>query len=199
VSLSETLTAFVEFIDDTLVNTCGAEQPDRILRYHGHAPPDELECPPAGILSVWWEPGLNPQSTTGPCQSPLSVNLAARWVTCWKLPEVNEQTGVTLYDTTWDARASVLADVAQCVAAALANLSCNPAPPELATAFRSALLDHLSQPRYQSTSPVGVGGGIAGVLWRLNGIIREPPPPPEPPPVGDQFGRTATDGLNVTG
>jgi hypothetical protein len=165
VALSDVLTGVAEYIGDVLVNDCGMPAPGRVLRYHGHAVPDEVQCDETGILSVWWEPFLEPRVATGstPCLGYPVVTIAARWVRCWQPPEV-DQDGVTLVDPTWDADAAELADAAECVARGLMALDC---APDRDDPFVAALLEVGRRYRFTGASPAGVGGGVAGVVWRL--------------------------------
>lgn len=178
-SLDAALTAYAELIGDTLVNGCGAPEPSRVLRYHGHGVPDDISCDgtDTGILSVWWDTML-PGSTRDPCQGVPSVYLHARWVICWKLAQADSG-GITLEDATWDTDAALLAAAAECVARALLRLSCGippvPVDGEDEAVAKARALVTLAQNRkveFVSAAPVGVSGGIAGVEWTVELRLR---------------------------
>lgn len=162
-SLADALTAYAELVGDVLVNDCEIDAPSRVLRFHGHAPPDDLDCG-KGILAVWWAPTITP-TKLGNCEGPPVVTLHARWVRCWKIPEVDNG-GVTLYDTSWDADAAELADAAECVSRALIQLSCA-GPGQSGSQFVRAFLAFAVQGKatFVSAAPVGASGGVAGVEW----------------------------------
>lgn len=168
--LAAALTAYAELVGDTLVNTCGLPVPKRVLRYHGGPVPDDVGCEGDGILSVWWEYPMTPQEQRPnvPCPGLLDVTLAARWMTCWKVPTVTAQ-GITLFDATWDTRAAVLADAAECVARVLMRMDCTDVDPN---EYVAAVKAGLRSPRLVDVSPVAPQGGIAGVLWRISGGLR---------------------------
>lgn len=169
-ALADALTAFGEYIGDVLVNECGREVPDRVLRYQGHAVPDDVECAPNGTLSVWWEP---PMRAKTPCSGPLLVTLGARWVVCWKMPNYTANT-VELFDTEWDATAAVIADTAECVARALMRLPCADTP---GSAKAAALLSHVVATNLSvaQVRPVGPLGGVAGAVWMIDLALRAAP------------------------
>lgn len=164
--LASALTAFAELVGDTLVNDCGQPTPTRVLRYHGGPVSEDIGCD-NGILSAWWEP-MTPQESRRPCPGGLTVVLAARWVTCWKSPTVTPQ-GVTLFDATWDARAAVLADAAECVARVLARLDCTDVAEG---SYAAAVLAAMRNPRLVDVDAGGPGGGVANVQWRIEGVLR---------------------------
>lgn len=169
--LAEVLTAYAEFVGDRLVNVCGQAVPGRVLRYHGHAPPEDLDCSGNGYLAVWWEgPALVPKDPRSPCPGPLPVTLAAKYVVCWPIAEV-DASGITLFDDGWDALAATLADVAECIAGTLAGLTCDDSPPSDADEFEVALLGAVRQPRFLGVTPTGAGGGSAGLVWRLQVVL----------------------------
>lgn len=172
-SLSSLMTAMVELVGDVLVNECGVEAPDRVLRYHGVLPDDC--CSEKGTLGISWEsdypsssfPNQNP---TDPCVGGPVALLAIRWKTCWPVPDVSPA-GVRLIDDQWDAKAAVIADVADCVTRAIIRLGCDP---DLEDPFVLAVLEHTGrkQVRLIAATPVPALGGCAGVLWRLYARVR---------------------------
>ncbi len=171
------LTAVAEFVGDRLVNACGQPAPGRVVRYFGHAIPDDYGCDDAGLLSVWWSGPLT-QSGATPCSGPPHVEVVARWTKCWKLPEPNG-TGQTLYYAEWDADAAVLVDVAECVAREFIALFCAKRPPTVEDdPFGYAVVSYQmgsNSGKFTSANPVGPLGGIAGVEWRIAMDVREPP------------------------
>ncbi len=171
--LAEVLTAYAEFVGDRLVNTCGLDEPGRVLRYHGHAPPEDVDCT-GSYLAVWWEgPALVPRDGRQPCPGPLPVTLAAKYVQCWRIADVT-QDGITLFDDGWDGDAATLADAAECVAAALVGLTCADSVPDDADEFLAALLGAVHQPRFLGVTPSGANGGAAGLVWRLQVVLGRP-------------------------
>lgn len=168
-SLGAVLTAFAELVGDSLVNDCGQPVPSRVVRYHGHSIPDDMECSSDGILSVWWNAPIRPKDPTKPCVGYPVATLSARWARCWKLPTVANG-GITLWDDEWDGDAAILADTAECVSRALMRLSCLEGSP--APAATQALLDLVTVPRFLSASPAGPQGGVAGVVWQIEVGLR---------------------------
>jgi hypothetical protein len=198
VSLSATLRAFRSVVADWLINEC--ETPAeldvskmRALLYHGHAVPDDIECAPNGLLSVWWT-DERPTSTTTPCPVFPRVILHAKFATCWKLADVKPRT-IELFDDQWDSDAGWLADAADCVAARLMYLSCTEAnavdPDDDPLAF--AFLDLTFNPMFLDANPGGALGNDAWLLWRMQTSLRNVPAAP----VGDSFVGTVTDSLGV--
>lgn len=174
--LAAILTAYAEYVGDVLVNTCDAPAPGRVLRYHGHAPPEDLDCDADGYLAVWWEgPALAPRVQGTPCPGPLPVTLAAKWVRCWKIAQADE-TGITLFDATWDADAATFADAAECVSRALARLACLDADEVEDDSYLGVLLSLLGpRPSFLGVTPTGAGGGAAGLVWRLSATLGQSP------------------------
>lgn len=186
-SLPGLLTAYAEFIGDTLVNDCGRPVPDRVLRYHTRAP-DDL-CSEAGSLAVWWDTGtptvdfpVSAAGRTGPsCARMPMVTLHARYVVCWPAPE---DTGdgsqpVLLLDTEWDATAGMLAGVADCVSRYLMRLGCGASRAEQpATPAGRALMAQVAREsfRFVGASPTIPGGTCAGVEWDCYAAPTAPDP-----------------------
>lgn len=182
--LSELLTGYANLIGDVIVNrlgltvlSVGQEVPlpaPRVLRYHGHAPPDDLECGD-GILSVWWE-SIAPKDTRDPCTGPPVIGLAARYGVCWTLADADEG-GITLYDDAWDRDAALLAEIAEGVGRALFRLTCGGSGNQpTGDAQYDALVPLLLQPRYISTAPTGATSNSAGVIWRIQTGLRAETP-----------------------
>lgn len=168
--LADLLTAWAEFLGDRLVNVCGQDAPDRVLRYHGGPPPDDAGCD--NVLSVWWDPPLTLTGTSReqPCGGPLTATIGARWTRCWKIPEASKS-GLIRDDVRWDADAAILADVAECVASEIVGLQCAPKTGN-ADPFVQAVLDRIASLSFAGANPYGPGGGSAGVLWRATVKIR---------------------------
>lgn len=191
-TLSAALTAYANLVSDALVNRCELEHrvvasdgtaswepipvPSRILRYHGHGVPDDA-CDGDGTLSVWFEGPIQVGDSRTPCQGPPSVVLVARWVVCWQLPDADGE-GITLFDDQWDADSATLADAAECVARELVRLSCREPFPSADPddALVDALLAVGRKWRFRGANPVGPGGGVAGVEWRLGVDLYERSP-----------------------
>lgn len=165
-ALADALTAYAEFVGDTLVNLCGEPVPDRVLRYHNGPVPDEIECSRNGILSVWWDAPIY----AGKCGQPLVVTLGARWSVCWPVPEATPN-GVVLADDEWDAQAGRFANVAECVGRALTALGCSDVPP---TDKGAAFLAHVISGNLRLSAIRGHGplGGVAGVGWTVDFPLR---------------------------
>lgn len=164
-TLGAALTAYAELVGDVLVNDCGEEVPGRVLRYHGHAVPDDIDCSKNGILSVWWEPSIVPLNLGKPCSGFPVVTLSARWVVCWKVADVKPGS-ISLHDAIWDADAGRLADVAECVARALMGLSCGTPQSDHARALL-VLLRGDPKATFVGASPVAPLGGVAGLKWQI--------------------------------
>lgn len=174
-SLSELETALAEYVGDVLVNDCHRPEPDRILRYHGaRGLPDDC-CSKNGTLSISWERGY--PSLTFPASAGTNASsctgfrvyvLKVRYVVCWPGLDVNAIDGQPrLPDDEWDGEAAMLADVADCVAAALMRLSCDP---DVADPFVVAVLEQVgarSMIRFAEVTPTGPLGLCAGVLWTV--------------------------------
>jgi hypothetical protein len=174
--LGATLTAYAELVGDLLVNECGQQVPARVLRYYGHAVPDDANCDgETGWLSVWWD---GPMTAPGaaPCPGPLRVTLAARYMRCWKLPKVTQRS-ITLEDTHWDVLAAEMADVAECVARGLLRLSCPPLPAGPEGEKMRALVAHFARPftGFVQAVPAEPSGGVFGVRWDLECSLRATP------------------------
>lgn len=160
-TLAAALTAYAELVGDVLVNDL--EQPEpRVLRYHGHAPPAEVQCGD-GILSVWWAPSLTPKVSSGDCQGFPVATLHARYVICWKLAEANND-GITLFDASWDRDAALLAEIAEAVTRVLLRLNC---PAGEVTDEEKALRALATSGRvtFVQCVPVGALSDTAGVEW----------------------------------
>lgn len=155
-------TALAEFVGDVLVNDCGRPVPDRVLRYHGTLPNDC--CTDNGVLAVSWNT-ITPQGTE--CSAFPQAEVRLRYVVCWPVAEVDER-GVTVDDATWDQRAAMLADVADCVTRGLLGLSCSDDDP-LAQAVAAATVGRI---RFLAAEPITPQGGCAGVQWRLTAGVR---------------------------
>lgn len=169
-SLANVMTRVAEFVGDQLVNTCERPAPDRVLRYHGTLPHDC--CSDRGFLVVNFEreypstqfPSPAANNAT-PCQGlPVAV-LVVRYVVCWPLPDVDAN-GVRPIDDAWDAKAAVLADVADCITRAFMTLACKP---DLTDPFVEALIEATGHEKVRliETVPIVPLGGCAGVQWRI--------------------------------
>lgn len=171
--LSGALTAYAEYIADVITNECGRPVPARLLRYHGHAVPEDLGCD-TGVLSVWWNQ-LRPQGSAD-CATPLETTLYARYVTCWKILDITREGKTILDDAKQDGDAAVLADVADCVSRALIRLDCAPAADDSETmrSLRAFALSGGKLP-FLSGRPIGADGGIAGVEWSSSIRLRTVP------------------------
>jgi hypothetical protein len=173
---SSLLVVLTELVGDVIVNGDPREPlavsrpvPGRVLRYHGHAPPEDLDCEGGSYLAAWWE-NMVPKSTTLPCPGPPVVTLGIKYVQCWKIAE-SVGGALTLHDGVWDTDAGTLADLAEDVMRVLTMLSCadgNPTGYE----FVDAVVPLISKPRYVSTIAAGAGSGAAGVVWRINAGLR---------------------------
>lgn len=172
-SFASLLTALTEYVGDVLVNDCGLPVPDRVLRYHGTLPDDC--CSEAGTLSASWALGVAtvdfPASAASqkadPCTQIPLYTVSMRYKTCWPVPEVNEN-GVELIDEQWDAKASMLADTADCVARSLIHLGCRQ-PGMVADPLTVAVQAQLARGwlRYIDVTPSVPLGGCAGLVWRM--------------------------------
>ena len=168
-SLSELETAIANYVGDVLVNECGVAEPERILRYHGTLPHDC--CTDDGFLVVSWERGYTttsfPSASSGgksPCPGRQVYTINVRYVVCWPAPEADSN-GVQIIDNTWDGKASILADVADCIARALSRLECNPNRDD---PFVEAVIAQTgTMVRYIETVPITPLGACAGVQWKL--------------------------------
>lgn len=173
--LGAALTAYAEIVGDAIL-AAGQPPPERVLRYHGHAPPEDLEC--GRVLAVWWEgPALTP-ADQGKCSGPLSVSLAAKYVMCWKPAKVKANSTILLYDDQWDTDAGTLALVAEVVARRLIRLQCHERGDPFDSDYDAAMLDLVRSPRFVGATPTGPTTA-AGIIWRLQGGIYGPTPVPE--------------------
>lgn len=172
-SFSALLTAVNEYVADTLVNDCGRPEPDRQLSYHGRLPHDC--CTADGFLVTSWSAG-RPQNRDQPCQGPPMFTVDIRYVICWDVPEVGN-TGVNItdaQDSTWNNDALMLADVADCVARALARLACTDGG-EQDDVEAAVLAELTGRPRYTGVSPIVPLGGCAGLQWQLEVAVARGP------------------------
>lgn len=172
-TLAAALTAWAEFLGDTLVNDCGQPVPSRVLRYHGGPPPEDYGCG-NGYLAVWWQAGLGPKERTQQCTGPLTVTLGAKWMVCWKIAKADSK-GVTLFDDQWDTDTARLADAAECVARALTRLTCPPPPSTPAALALFATMRQTSL-RLVNVDPGRPSGGAASVTWQMSGDLLAPSP-----------------------
>lgn len=168
------LTAYEELIADWIINECDPtidQSKFRMLRYHGHAIPDDIQCSEDGLLSVWWEP-IRPKAPSTPCPGFLVVTLTAKFAVCWKQAEVSPK-GITLFDPQWDLDAGRLADIAECVSGRLASIVCTDlsAVPD-DDVYAIAFLEHAMAPYYVDTSAGGPQGGVAWITWRMQTGVR---------------------------
>ena len=168
-ALADTLTAFAEIVADSIVNDAGQPVPTRVVRYYGHALPDDYGCEGDGVLSVWWPGPITAERPDQDCPGAPTLTLSARYTRCWQLPQVQQKSTTMFYDE-WDAEAGVLSDVAEQVARRLMRLNCDQPP----SGFDAALLALLRTPRFLDATPAGPLGGVAGVEWRINGALRVP-------------------------
>lgn len=197
-TLAALLTAYAEIIGDAIVNDydwpeSGVHEIDRVLRYHGHAPPEDMEC--GEVLAVWWEPPSLTVETTN-CAGPLTVTLAAKYLTCWKIAKVKAGPGgsqIQQWDDSWDATAGTLADVAETVARRLVRLQCHERGDPI-DEFGEAMLALIVRPRFVGATPTGAAGGAAGVIWRMTGQLA---PQPAAAAAPQSFARTADDTIGV--
>lgn len=194
-SLPDLLTAYANIIADEIVNECVDDidaDSFRVLRYHGHAIPDDIGC--ENRLSVWWE-NIRPKAQ-GPCPLFPVVILNAKYVMCWKQADVTTK-AVTVHYTQNDADAARLATIAECVTRRLFTLVClqpNQIDPD-ADPFAYAFAALADSPAYLDTAPGGPLGGVAWVNWRIQTSIYNVPT--AVPPLGQIFGRSADDTLGV--
>lgn len=176
--LALALTRYAELVAELLINECDQPVPDRVLRYYGHGIPDDQGCGDNGILSVWWD---GPGTTAGgqnPCPGAFTATLAARWMRCWKPVEYTNSKTI-LFDDVWDADSGQLSDAAECVARGLMRLTCIPIRESEFDGKLKALADLVAKPTagFVDARPIGPGGLVAGVEWRVSlGLRAEPPP-----------------------
>lgn len=176
--LSEAMTALAEFVADRIINRCGMPLPQgfRILRYHGGPPPEDLDCG-GGYLAVWWEgPAFAPTDQAGPraqCPGPLTVVLGVKYVQCWQPADVDED-GITLHDTTWDADAAVLADLAQCITNHLLVFSCDDMDGLFSDEAYQEVARTLLRLRFLGVTPAAPQGAAASITWRVAGVVQSP-------------------------
>lgn len=174
--LGALLTAYANVISDWIINECDETiEPDamRVLRYHGHPVPDDIQCSPAGLLSVWWEP-LRPKAS-GPCPVAV-VTLDAKFAVCWKVPTVTQK-GITLLDPTWDEDAGRLADIAECVTQRLIGLVClevNQIDGD-EDPFGLTFREQADRPSFVDAAAGGPQGGVAWITWRIQTGVRDVP------------------------
>lgn len=201
-SLPDLLTAFANIISDQILNECDLDPPIdpakyRVLRYHGHAIPDDMECAPHGILSVWWD-ALRPKNpTNGQCSAFPVVNLNAKFVTCWKAADVGNKS-ITVHYTQNDSDAARLAWIAECVARRLMDVACAQANSvsEDDDPYAFAFLTLADKPTFLDAAPGGAQGGVAWLNWRVQaGIFEHVLEGGEPLPMA--FARTADDSIGV--
>lgn len=191
-TLGALLTAYAEILGDSIVNDAGQSVPERVLRYHGHAPPEDMEC--GNVLAVWWEgPSLTIDDAN--CSGPLQVTLAGKYLTCWKIAKVKAAPGgatIQLWDDDWDSTSGILADTAEAVSRRLIRLQCHERGDPI-DEFGEAMMSLIVRPRFVSAVPSGAAGGAAGVIWRMTGKLA--PLPTSSGPAPQQFSRTANDSI----
>lgn len=176
-SLSTLMTALIEYVGDVIVNDCGRPIPDRLLSYQGVIPDDC--CSESGLLAASWAdgrpvvkfPAQLASSEPDVCAAAPVYTISIRYRVCWPVPELNDD-GIEVnpvQDAKYNEVASMLADVADCVARELISLSCvaggsTPDP------FAQAVLDNVSPRkwlRYVDAQAERALGGCTGVTWRV--------------------------------
>lgn len=170
-SIASVELAVVEFVGDVLVNDCGRPPPDHVFRYHLSVP--HYCCTDNGVLAIHWtiesQQGAFPTGALkSPCNGLLVTQLTVKYVVCW--PAVEFDGGaVIMKDAEWDAQATMLANVADCVARALIRLTCDP---QVTDPFGVAVLEETAKRvQFIDTSPIPPGGLCAGVQWRLYAAV----------------------------
>lgn len=177
-TLSTLETAVIEYVGDVLTNTCGRPSPE-VIRYHGGPVPDDC-CTEDGTLSIWWgrlfASKAFPSQSTELCVGPPVSELNLRYSICWPKADVGESGVLNVLDPAWDAKAAILADVADCVHRALIRLSCKPDPDD---PFIDAIQNELfpkNAIRWRETTPARPLGGCAGVSWALYAAVKSSVP-----------------------
>lgn len=194
------LTAYANIISQVMVRECVDDIDEtklRVLRYHGHAIPEDVTCTGDGVLCVWWE-NILPKSTTTPCPAFPVVVLHAKWYTCWKEATVTGNKMTVHYDDN-DADAARLAEIAECVTRRLMDIACLSgvnAVDEDDDPQAHAFLTLADKPAFLDCTPGGASGGAASLHWRVRTGIFHVETVPLPSP-GASFARTATDGLGI--
>ena len=181
-ALPDVLLLYAQIIADQIINECDLEPPIdetkfRLLRYHGHAIPEDIQCTPDGILSVWWE-NITPKAGNTPCPVFPVATLNAKYVTCWKQADVNGKSITVHYDQN-DADAERLAWIAECVTRRLLTLVCSEAgqidPDEWPLDYEFLMM--ANKPSFLGATPTGAQGGAAGITWRIQvGLLDRVPP-----------------------
>lgn len=183
-SLAALESAVLTYVVQTLTEDCDRPTPYRAFRYHG--PNASIDCcspdpDTEGYVAISWQreaPSATPsgQSRGGPCL--LDPVLEVRYLVCWHLPAVNENTGLPIIPNElvaeWDEDAGMLADVSDCVARALCSLNCSGRAdaPELLAQVHCDSFTFLEALPIASGTPGGGGGGCVGVLWRAKARIK---------------------------
>lgn len=166
-SLPDLLSKYAEVIADWLVNEC-VDDIDadalRVLRYHGHAIPEDIRCSRDGVLTVWWE-SMQPKSPTE-CHLGPVVILHAKYETCWKAADVSGKT-MTVHYTQNDADAARLAWIAECIARRLMDLVCATGVDGDDDPVGYQFLLLANKPTFLDSTPGGATGGAASVHWRI--------------------------------
>lgn len=170
-SLPDALLLYAQIIADQIINECELDPPIdetkfRLVRYHGHAIPEDVQCTPDGMLSAWWE-NITPKPGTGSCPFPVAT-LNAKYVTCWKQADVSAKSITVHYDQN-DADADRLAWIAECVTRRLLTLVCSEAnqfDPD-ADPLDYQFLQMTNKPVFLGATPTGAQGGAAGIAWRV--------------------------------
>ena len=173
------LTAYANIITDQIINECDLDPPIdptkfRVLRYHGHAIPEDIICTADGVLSVWWE-SIRPKNVAnGQCSAFPVVILHAKWYTCWKEATTSGKT-MTVYYTENDADAARLAWIAECVSRRLMDIACEQANSvsEEDDPLAFGFLTLADKPIFLDCAPGGALGGAASVHWRIQAGIHE--------------------------
>ena len=157
-SLPDVLTKFAEIIADEILHECVDDIDEakfRMIRYHGHAIPDDIQCSPDGLLSVWWTDMRPKNLTNGQCPLYPTVILHAKFAVCWKDPDVKSKSIHVFYEQN-DADSARLAWIAECVSHRLMDLTCeNGAVTEDDDPTGFEFLTLTDKPSYLDASPGG--------------------------------------------
>lgn len=158
-SLAGLESAVLQLVVDALED-CGFDAPDQAIRHHGNLPTIPGCCTEPGVLACSWAEAPTP----GECEQP-GWALEIRWSTCWP-----EETNPISYPSR-DATSARIADVAECVLAALNAAVCKWGP-------NSSLFPYARSVKLGRTTPIPADGKCAGVVWRLNVVVRSAEQPP---------------------
>lgn len=169
-SLPDALLLYAQIIADQIINECELDPPIdeakfRLVRYHGHAIPEDVQCTPDGTLSAWWE-NITPKPGTE-CPFPVAA-LNAKYVTCWKQADVTGKppTMKVFYDQN-DADADRLAWIAECVTRRLLTLVCAKTFDPDGMPLDHEFMQMANKPVFLGATPTGAQGGAAGITWRM--------------------------------